>query len=70
MGLLMRIGVVWILAGVIMTMTGCFGVGGYETYGGIRRVDSRRVVEDTIATKGSWTDSITNWLFVDSTKEK
>ncbi len=26
MGLLMRIGVVWILAGVIMTMTGCFKV--------------------------------------------
>lgn len=65
-GLLAILLAYWLWAIVIaapLALTGCFGVGGYETYGGIRRVDSRRVIEDTIATKGSWTDSLTNWMF-------
>lgn len=60
------IGLVWLLAGLITLVTGC---GAVEIYGGVRRTDAIEVRTTTTAPKGSWTDAITNWLFVDHSKE-
>lgn len=67
-GLLAILAVYWFWAAVIgapLLLTGCSAI---EIYGGIRRTDTIETRTTTTAPKTSWTDAVTDWLFVDHSK--
>lgn len=65
-GLFVGLMLYWALAAIIgLGLTGCFG---FEAYGGIRRVDERKVTEVTHDTP-SIIGAVTDWLFVDHSKK-
>ena len=66
MGLILRLGVVWVMAGVIMALSGC---GSVEIYGGLRRSDSRVITETTSAPQRGLMEKVGDWLFVNHEKE-
>lgn len=57
----------YVLLALILSLSNCSAV---EVYGGIRRTDTIETRTTTTAPKTSWTDAVTDWLFVNHEAKK